>query len=125
MQIVKKQRKNKKLCKKVISVVDAFPILVRVNAVFRSCLFVNNSYNKLINTCLFTFFCMTNRHPDLGVKLNSACRFCATLTSAADSVLCYKFIFLVTSVSVSPDPVESPQVLAGCGVYYSKATGTA
>lgn len=68
---------------------------------------------------------ITNRRPDLCVKLNSACQFCVTLTSAADSVLYYKLIFLVTSASVSPDPVESPQVLAGCGVYYSEAAGTA
>ena len=67
---------------------------------------------------------IANRHPDLSVKLNSACRFCVTLTSAADSVLYYKFIFLVTSVSESPDPVGSPQVLAGCGAYYSGAAGT-
>ncbi len=67
---------------------------------------------------------MINRHPDLCVKLNSACRFCVTLTSAADSVLYYKFIFLVTLVSASPDPVEPPRVLAGCGVYYSRAVGT-
>ena len=68
--------------------------------------------------------CMANRHPDWCVKLNSACRFCVTLTSAADSVLYYQSTFLIIPASVSPDPVESPQVLAGCGVYCSGATGT-
>ena len=68
---------------------------------------------------------MTNRHPDLRVKLNSACQFCVRLTSAADSVLYYKLIFLAAPVSVSPDPVGSPQVLAGCGACYSGAAGTA
>ena len=68
---------------------------------------------------------ITNRHPDLCVKLNSACQFCVRLTSAADSILYYKLIFLVTSASVLPDPVESPQVLAGCGDCYSEAAGTA
>ena len=67
---------------------------------------------------------IANRHPDICVKLTSACRFCVRLTSAADSVLYYKLIFLVTSASVLPDPVESPQVLAGCGVYYSGEAGT-
>ena len=68
---------------------------------------------------------ITTRYPDLCVKLNSACQFCVTLTSAADSVLYDKLIFLVTPASVSPDPVESPQALAGYGVYYSEAAGTA
>ena len=68
---------------------------------------------------------MTKRHPDMCVKLNSACQFCVRLTSAADSVLYYRLIFLVTSASVLPDPVESPQVLAGCGACYSGVAGTA
>ena len=66
---------------------------------------------------------MTNRHPDLCVKQNSACYFCVRLNSAADSVLYDKFISLTVPVSVSPDPVESLQVLEGCGDYYSGAVG--
>ena len=100
-------------------------MVARVNAVFGSCLFDSNRYNKLIVTCLFMILSVTNRHPDLCVKLNSACHFCVRLTSAADSVLYYKLIFLVTPVSESPDPVESPQVLTDCEVYYSEAVGIA
>ena len=100
-------------------------MVARVNAVFGSCLFDSNRYNKLIVTCLFMILSITNRHPDLRVKLNSACHFCVRLTSAADSVLYYKLISLVTPVSESPDPVESPQVLTDCEVYYSEAVGIA